>query len=254
MKKCSEIQENLSEYIEGSLLEVANSNIKKHLNTCDACQKEFNEMKSFLSLLDEQEIDYPSTNLKTSFEKMLATEIKNRQPKVVQLQPKEDWKSFIKVAASIAIVISAFLFGKYQSNISRIANVKEENKQDVLTMLENNSASKRILAVTNAEEFSNKDTKIIQAIINRLFFDKNVNVRLAAAETLSKFSSEKIVRDALIKSLETEKNASVQIELIQVLAKIQEKRAIKPMEKILANDQTPDFVKQEVQINLSTLL
>ncbi|MFK8059023.1 MAG: zf-HC2 domain-containing protein [Polaribacter sp.] len=254
MIKCSEIQENFPEYLESSLSEVANSDIKKHLNTCNSCAKELEEMQSFLSILDTEETEIPSSNLRAGFEQMLAKEIKESQPKVIQLKPKSDWKSYLKVAASIVIVVSAFLFGKHQSNIIKIANIQEENKQEVLAMLENNSASKRILAVTNAEEYTKKDTKIIQALINRLFFDKNANVRSAAAETLAKFSSEEIVKDALIKSLETEKNATVQIELIQILAKIQEKRAIKPMEKILSNEETPEFVKQEVKINLPNLL
>ena len=120
--------------------------------------------------------------------------------------------------------------------------------------MEDSSASKRILAVSNTEEFTTKDTKIIEALINRLFFDKNTNVRLAAAEALSKFSSEIIVRDALIKSLETDKSTSIQIELITILSKIQEKRAIKPMRKMLENEETPQYVKQQLQANLSTLL
>ena len=254
MMKCNEIQENLSQFIEGGLSEVANSEVKKHLSTCNVCQKEFEEMTSFLSVLDTTEMEIPSSNLKASFEEMLAQEIEKSKPKVVQLQPKQDWKSFLKIAASIAIVISAFLFGKHQSDITKIANIKEENKKEVLAMLENNSASKRILAVTNAEEFTKDNTKIIEALINRLFFDKNANVRLAAAETLTKFSSKEIVRDALLKALVTEKNSSVQIELIYILGKIQEKRAIKPMEKMLTNEETPEFVKQEIQINLSNLL
>ena len=146
----------------------------------------------------------------------------------------------------VLIVLSAFLLGKFQSdNASSIENQTAQ----VLTLLEDNSASKRILAVTSAEDFTNKDTKIIEALINRLFFDKNTNVRLAAAEALSKFSSEAMVRDALIKSLETDKNTSVQIEVITILSKIQEKRAIKPMEKMLENEETPQYVKQQLQLN-----
>jgi HEAT repeat protein len=252
--KCNEIQNQFSEYLENSLSEVANSEVKEHLKTCEECKNELKKVESFLSILNADEMETPSANLRANFQKMLVTEIEEKQHKVVQLQTKTDWKSYLKVAASVIIVVSAFLFGKYQSNISQIASMKEENKQEVLAMLEDNSASKRILAVTNAEEFSKNDTKIIQAIINRLLFDKNANVRSAAAETLSKFSSEIIVRDALIKSLETEKNATIQIELIQILSKIQEKRAIKPMERILSNKETPAFIKQEVKINLPNLL
>ena len=251
MMKCKEIQDKFSEYLENSLSEVANSDLEKHLSTCDDCTKELAEMKSFLSLLDNEKIEIPSNNLRDNFDKMLAQEIEQNEPKVVQLTSKSDWKSYLRVAASVLIVLSAFLLGRHQSNSSTF---KRTHQEQVLALLEDTSASKRILAVTNAEEFTNKDTKIIEALINRLFFDKNTNVRLAAAEALSKFSSESLVRDAFIKSLETDKSTAVQIELITILSKIQEKRAIKPMEKMLENEETPQYMKQQLQLNLSNLL
>ena len=250
MMKCNEIENQFTEYLENLLSEVANSEVENHLKTCEDCTRELEEVKSFFSILESDKSKLPSSNLRSNFEKILAQEIEENQPKVVQLDPKTDWKSYLRVAASILLVVSAFLLGKLQSTSSSI----EDNKQEVLALLEDNSASKRILAVTNAEEFTNKDTKIIEALINRLFFDKNTNVRLAAAEALSKFSSETLVRDALIKSLETDKNTSVQIEVISILSKIQEKRAIKPMKKMLENEETPQYVKQQLQLNLSTLL
>ncbi|QNM87142.1 HEAT repeat domain-containing protein [Polaribacter pectinis] len=252
--KCTEIQNQFTDYLEGSVSEVANSDVKEHLNSCANCYQELEELKSFLTILDNEKLDIPSANLRMNFEKMLAKEIEKEQPKVVQLQPEQNWKTYLRVAASVLIVISAFLIGKYESNVTKIANNYQVEKQQVLALLENSSASKRILAVTNAEEFTKKDTKIIDALINRLFFDNNANVRSAAAEALSKFSTEMIVRDALIKSLETEKNASVQIELIEILAKIQEKRAVESMEKILKNEETPQYVKQQIELNLPSLL
>ena len=59
-----------------------------------------------------------------------------------------------------------------------------------------------------------------------------------------------MVKDALIKSLETDKDPAIQIELIQVLVKIQEKRALSPMKKLLRNDQVPEYVKNEIKINI----
>ena len=52
----------------------------------------------------------------------------------------------------------------------------------------------------------------------------------------------------------TDKSTSVQIELIQILAKIQERKAIKPMEKMLKSEETPQYVKQQLQLNLPSLL
>ena len=240
--KCNQIHNKLIGFLENSLSEVANSEVKEHLKSCTNCNKELEDVKSFLNILDNQKTEIPSNNLRDNFNKMLANEMANASPKIIPLKPQQNWKSYLKVAASIVIVIGAFLFGKHQSNITQIASVKNEHKEQVLALLENTSASKRILAVTNAEEFTKKDTKIIEALINRLFFDKNANVRSAAAETLAKFSSE------------TDKNTTVQIELIQILAKIQEKRAIESMKKLLENEETPQYVKQQVELNLPSLL
>lgn len=251
--KCS--KNNLLAYLDNSLSEVENSEVKEHLDSCENCTKELEEIKSFLTVLDADELETPSNNLRVNFEEMLAQEVEKNQPNIVQLTPKQDFKTYLRVAASVLLVVSAFFLGKFQTNKTQTAAIiKQESTQEVLTLLTNNSASKRILAVTNAEKFTKKDTKIIDALINRLFFDKNANVRSAAAEALSKFSSELMVRDALIKSLETEKNASIQIELIQILAKIKEKRAVKPMQNILKKEETPAFVKQQVQLNLPSLL
>lgn len=251
--KCIEIQDQLTDYLENSLSEVANSDIKEHLKSCEICANELEEIKSFLAILESEKIETPSTSLKENFNKMLAKEI-STSSKVVTLKPTVNWKSYLKVAASVALIISAFLFGKNQSKLTQFAIENEENKKEVLALLEDTSASKRILAVTNAEEFTSKDTKIIEALINRLFFDKNANVRSAAAEALSKFSSEIIVRDALIKALETDENTSVQIELIQILVKIEEKRAIEPLKNLLNKEKTPEYVKQQVELNLPSLL
>lgn len=248
---CEHIENQLSSYLEGSLSKDQQIMVQHHLNTCDNCSRELAEIKSFFNILESDKMETPSANLQLNFNKMLADEIAKQEPKVIALQPKTDWKTYLRVAASIVIVLSAFLLGKYQSNNTK--TVPKETAQ-VLALLEDNSASKRILAVNNAEEFSANDTKILEALINRLFFDKNTNVRLAAAEALSKFSSETIVRDAFIKSLETDKNTSVQIEVISILSKIQEKRAIKPMQKLLDKEETPAFVKQQLKLNLSTLL
>ncbi|PQJ79657.1 HEAT repeat domain-containing protein [Polaribacter porphyrae] len=248
--KQNDITNKLSLYLEGSLSNGDKIDVENQLKNSETLRKELEELNSFLNILNSEKMETPSANLQLSFDKMLAQEIENQQPKVVQLKPKTDWKQFLRIAASIVIVLSAFLLGKYQSNESKVNN----NQNQVLALLENNSASKRIEAVISTEDFSIKDTKILKALINRLFFDKNTNVRLAAAEALSKFSEEKMVRDAFIKSLETDKNPTIQLEVIQILSDIQEKRAIKPMEKMLDNEETPQYVKQQLKLNLSSLL
>jgi len=256
--KCSTIATKIIDFIDQNLSEKESIAFEKHIASCNSCQKEVAETKQFLKVLDEEKMENPSDTLRLNFEKMLAEEKENLQPKVIQIQPKNnDWKSYLRVAASILLVVSAFFVGKYQANSKPISAKKQEKteaKENVLALLENTSASTRIAAVNQSENFATTDTKIIQALINRLFFDKNTNVRSAAAEALSKFTSEEMVKIALIKSLETEEDSSIQIELIRILTEIQEKRAVKPMQELLKNEETPQYVKLQVAQNLPNLL
>ncbi|CAL2102659.1 zf-HC2 domain-containing protein [Tenacibaculum sp. 190130A14a] len=246
---CNQIQDKLIDYIEKQLSQDEMNTIETHLESCNSCKEELEHTRKLLSFFSSDSMEVPSKQLKANFEKMLHEEIEKQGPKVIPIRSNTPWKTYIRIAASILIVISAYLIGQQSSNHNS-SNIKE---QQVLALLENQSASKRILAVSQAEEFNNNDTQIINALIQKLFNDKNVNVRLAAAEALAKFSSLESVRQALIKSLETEKVPTMQIELIQILARIQEKRALDPMKKLLDNDETPTYVKQQLEYNIASL-
>lgn len=253
--KCNETQDLAVAYIENNLLNIQQADFENHLNTCAHCQQEVERMKHLLSLLSKDKMEIPSDDLRLTFEKTLE-EAKSSHTKVISIEKKVNWKTYLNVAAMMAVVFSAFLIGKFQSNIKGMATNNENTKQKtaLLALIENESASKRILAVSNSENFSKTDTKILQALINRLLFDKNTSVRLAAVEALSNFTSEETVKIALIKALETEKKPSIQIELIQILAKIKEKRALIPMRKMLADKEIPSYVKQQLTLNLPSIL
>ena len=76
----------------------------------------------------------------------------------------------------------------------------------MLAMIENQSPSKRIQAVSFTENFIKPDVKILEALIERMQYDGNINVRLAAAEALSEFPESDIVKEAFIEALKTQKN------------------------------------------------
>ncbi|WP_435261455.1 HEAT repeat domain-containing protein [Tenacibaculum sp. nBUS_03] len=254
--KCNDIQNQLIDYIDNKLLKEERLIVENHIKTCDNCAKELKQIEDIISVISNDELEQPSESLKLNFEDFLAKEIKKSEAKVISINSKSDWKSYLKIAASILIVLSAFLIGR-QSNQQKTATAskqKTQQQQQFFALLDNQSASKRILGVNNSKKFSKNNTEIIEAIVDKLFYDKNVNVRLAAAEALSKFSSLELVKTALIKALQTEKEAIIQIELIQILAKIQEKRALEPMKKLLENKETPNYVKQELQYNIPSLL
>jgi len=259
MMKCDKIQNSILDYIENNLSKKDTAEFTTHINTCQNCETQLKEMQELLSVISTNELENPSENLRENFEQMLSEE--KQQTKIVKLNSKNNWKSFLQIAASVALLISVFLLGRYQQTQQinqEIVELKNESlviKQNtMLALMENKSASKRIQGVQYIEEFSDPDPAIMSALIKRMLGDENTNVRLTAANALQGFIASEIVKDAFIKALETEKDPSIQITIIQLLVKVQEKKAAKPMRKLLQQEETQPFVKEKIKSVLSNII
>ena len=244
-----EIQDKLIDFLDQSLPEQEMKEMQEYIDNNEDFAQEVEEMKKLFFDINEEDLEQPSAALRMNFEEMLEEEKAKQETKVINLQERTSWKSYLRVAASIAIVISAFVIG---TQINR--GGESTQTAQILAKIESESASTRIDAMNIAEEEVNKiDTEILQAFIDRLLYDEKPSVRLTAVEALAKFSEEEMVKKALIKALETDKDPAIQIELIQVLVKIQEKRALSPMKKLLKNEDVPEYVKKEIQFNIPSL-
>src|SRR5208283_875455 len=121
---------------------------------------------------------------------------------------KNHWIStMIKIAAGIALIIAGAFLNNILQNKITINNstvqlneikseVKDMKKMLMFTLLDEESPGKRIKAINYAEEIPSPDIKVLQTLIKVLNNDKNENVKLAAAYTLSKFIDNPMVRDS----------------------------------------------------------
>lgn len=259
---CTDIENKLIDYIDDALNISEAKNIKNHIETCKSCQKNYEETSSLLNAFTDEPIAQPSSNLKSSFEKMLEEE-KTLQSKVIKLKPttKNSYKSVLQIAASVAILFTGYLLGGYQESknsqqeLATYQNEKKQLKENMLlAMIDNSSPSTRIKAVNYTEELTTPDTKILEALVDRMKHDSNSNVRLTAVEALSKFTDSELVKTSLLKTLTTEKNPSIQIEIIQILVQIQEKRALEPMRKLLEQPEIPNYLKTQTSIGIAKLI
>lgn len=123
----------------------------------------------------------------------------------------------------------------------------------LFSLLDDESASQRLKAVSYAEEIANPDQKVIEALVSTLNNDKNVNVRLAALYSLARFSDNTTVRDSLVASLGRQSEPLIQIVLINMLAEKKDERAIGPIRDILSRGKTMKEVKDAAQKGLKVL-
>nr|WP_297787449.1 HEAT repeat domain-containing protein [uncultured Allomuricauda sp.] len=253
--------DQIPDYLDGKLSKSDEVSFEKHIAQCNDCQKELEEIKAFLNVFDD-EVPTPSSRLKTKFESVLEQE-KMSQGKVVQLNENKssNWTgNVLKIAASIALLVAAFQMGslvqqrKVNEDIAQLQNETNQMKQTaMLSLMENQSASKRIQGVNYIEEFEQPDEAIIQALSNRMLYDENDNVRMSAFDALTKFTSSETVKNTFIEALENEKNPSIQVAIIQALVQIQERKAVEPMKKLLEKEDTQPFIKDQIRAVLPSI-
>ncbi len=264
--ECKEIEEQLIDYIDGNLDKETSREIEKHIENCASCTLALQGLTSIFNTIDKDQQEMPDVRMKKSFQEMLQKEkAVLDESKVVSLQKntKSSWRTVLQIAATIVLVIAAYLYGKIEpketvihtTEVATLKNEKiEQKKAMTISLIENESASKRLQAVNYAEELDEPGNEILKALVDKMHYDHHANVRLAAAEALAKFSDVEIVRNAFVNALYKEQDPSMQIELIHILVTIQEKRAVPAMEKLLREEETPKYVKDQVYIGLPSLL
>jgi len=274
---CKEIQAVLIEYLDQSLDMRVAAVVKKHLDSCDACRQEADEMQQLLLAMKNTAMQQPGQSLRDNFQTLLQSEMNMvsmshlledeeneklaapaRKTGRVAALPRLVWQA----AAAIVLLLGgawagAALQHKKDSQPNEMAGLQKEVKEMkemlLFSLIDDESASQRIKAVSYAEELSNPDEPVINALINSLNNDKNANVRLAALYSLARWADRPTVRDSLVLSLGRQTEPIVQIVLINLLAEKRESRAIPPIKAILSNDKALKEVKEAAQKGLRVL-
>ncbi|MFA8435854.1 MAG: HEAT repeat domain-containing protein [Marinifilaceae bacterium] len=257
--KCNNIQDLLIAYQENTLEEQQRTLVEEHLTECVTCRKEYHLASQLLDDMNEVSDEQPGPEMKMDFYQMLEQE--KRRPKAIQFHPNQkdervrsrNFGEFLKYAAAVVIIFgSGILLGKnlgqHNANSVEIARMETELQcmQQNLTLatLKQPTTSQRLKAVNVLEEQIQADDKILAILVQTLQSDANVNVRMAAANALTKYSHNELVRNAFLDALKHQEEPSIQITLINILMKIQDNRAKQLFKEIMTNDNTLPVVKQ----------
>jgi len=256
----------LPEYLEGLLDDDQKKEVEQHLKDCSNCAQELDEYRTMLNAFDSEILEMPSNTLREGFYKLLDEEkhksSESSQSRSTKKHSTINWlPKILKIAAGLALLVGSYLFGSYHNSLkanNEIAMLKEKNlgirQTAMLSLMENKSASKRIQGVNYVEGFSQPDEDILKALTERMLNDENANVRLTAVNALTGFVKSKMVRVALIKALKSEKDPNIQIAVIHSLVKLKDKNAIAPMKKLLDQNDTQPFVKEQIKSLIPSII
>ena len=275
---CKEVQASLIDHLDQVLPAGIEAQIEQHLAGCEECRREAEDLRLLLTAMKGNEQQLPSPLLRENFNTMLQSELNMETMASLLTNPGKEARPRSRVIgffasatgrAAAAVILLAGGIGigmavksgqgsdplkEVRSLQTEVQNMKKEMKeQQLLSGIDDESASERIKAVSYAEQMASPDQKVIDALFNSLNKDKNVNVRLAALYSLSRFADRHVVRDSLVSSLGIQTEPIIQVVLINLLAEKRERKAIGPIREIMTNKKTLKEVKDAAQKSLTVL-
>lgn len=223
-----------------------------------------------LYMIEEQimqlEVPAPSLQLDDNFYQMLAQE-KKSQLKTFSWKKFFAWPDMLPRLAFASVTLLAGLAIGYwvrpqasegTANNGQIAELSQQvtdlKEMMMLSLLEKESATDRLKAVSLTQEMNQVSTKVTRALFETLNNDSNVNVRLAALDALKPYVKESSVREELIRSIAKQESPLVQVELAEMMAALQEKSSVKELEKLLQQQNTAKEVKQKIRETIQVLI
>jgi len=217
-----------------------------------------------LALLDEQihkmEGASPSLNLDDKFYTALADE-KRASRKTNSFSFPSLNSLFPRLAMAAVLILSGFAVGYFLQSPQQKTEVSELTKEVgdlkemvMLSLMEKESATQRLKAVSLTSEMDQASDKVTNALFVALNKDENVNVRLAALEALKPYVSKSTVRLKLIESIEEQASPLVQVALAELMVIMQEKRSVDQLRQLLKDERVPKEVKYKISESIKVLI
>lgn len=221
---------------------------------------QLHELKSLEEQVLKLEAPIPSTDLDDNFYQMLRTvKAKNKGfswssffswP---ELAPK---LAFASVALIVGFLAGYILFPSPSSNqeVSELKDqVLEMKEMMMLSLLEKESATERLKAVSLTNEMSSVSDKVTNALLQTLNNDENINVRLEALEALKPFVRDSKIRSELVRSIAQQESPLVLVALAELMVELQEKSSVKELQKIIKSERTPQEIKKRIEEGIKTM-
>jgi hypothetical protein len=170
------------------------------------------------------------------------------------------WQVELQWAYSLVMVIVGgaavyFWQGSSHDKIDQLTTEMGEMKEVMLlTMLEQNSTTDRLKAVSLTNDMVEVSDKVSTALFEVLRHDDNNNVRLAAIDALAMYTEHAEVRKGLIESIQFQESPLVQLALAELMVALKEKKSIKEFKSIIDSNDTPQDVKDDLENALQVLI
>lgn len=247
------------DHIDGKITGELAKYVELHIEKNPDAMTEYNQLKEVMTLINEERALEVPRKGKAIFLSMAEEEMNKRSTSSSKTRAL-NFPMILKIAAVIAFVVVGYIGGTWIDNKSKTqlqalqVELRKTKELVLMSMMKQESASERLKGIFASSEFEHVDEDIIDALILAMNNDGNVNVRIAAAEALAKFSADDKAKTALIASLNNQNNPAVQIKLIDILVSMGDKNALVPMKNFTEKEDILKSVKDDAHMGIFKLM
>lgn len=271
--KCEQTRERSADYLAGELDDESLEEVRGHLADCPACREEMESLSALWTKLGVLPKEQPGGALRSRFYEMLQAYMEGmaeERDKKGFGKALSDWlgrlmprRPAYQLALSLVLIAaglgSGYLLSVRPRSAARteVASLKGEvddmRRIVAVSLLKQSSPSERLMGVSWSARVDRPGDEIIQALLQTLNNDPNVNVRLASVDALYLFYDHPEVKEGLIDSLSRQTSPLVQMSLIDLLVEIRERRAAEALERLIQDDKLNPKVKKRAELGLVQL-
>src|ERR1035437_8428772 len=261
---CERIREQIPEALAGRLDRAAREALVEHLEGCAGCRNEVAELNAVWRGLETVKAGMdaaPDAGAKVRFQEMLAAyqagmaAVQPAVPPVVN-KPRAAWfpaRPVWQFAMAAGLLLGGILFGRYwpqagagrNSEMAQLrAQVENLHQLVAISMLQQQSPSARMRGVSYTEKIAQPDPQVLDALLQAVNHDANVNVRLSAVDALQKFATGPEVALAMVNSIPEQESPLVQIALIDMLVQLDARGVAPDLARISKDMKMDEMVRQ----------
>jgi hypothetical protein len=265
------VVEHLTAYLSGDLDEAASHSVGDHLASCPACAGEYEAMRTVWDALGRIPEELPRPSLRRNFLEMLsryddaaARAGSRRVSPMLALIP--GWfrpgRPAVQAACAAVLAVGSFACGYFLSGGGRNPGEMAELRQEVhalnnlltVSLLHQESASERLKGVSLGSRGNGSDPDIASALIYAMNHDRNVNVRLAALDALSRDIGTSGVRGEIIRTFPEQSSPLMQIALVDVLVQINDPESREVLQQALTRPGLLPDVRERIGQGIRQIL
>ena len=253
---CDDTSALIVDRLKGQISAADEHRLDAHLATCAACSEEHETITAIWERLGTFEVEVPHERLRARFHAGLAA-YEARESRHWTERFFEGWwprQPALQAGFAAALALVGVLVGQQLPSPvdAEVAALRGEVRMVGLALLDHQSASERLLGVEWSRRTA-QTPEVVNALLERVQYDSNLSVRLAAVDALSAEIDRPDVNSGLALALESQQSPLMQVALTDALLATDNGVGVEAVRMILGREALDPTVRDYLQMALSEI-